>query len=68
MVRPQRFSSIEYFLASDEMGIPATRARSMACSRDIASSRTGASTPSSGPSAANEASNRTWSLPFPVQP
>jgi hypothetical protein len=68
MVRPHRFSSTEYVLASEEMGIPQVRAISSDSSRDRAVSRTGAITSRSGPSAANVVSNRTWSFPLPVHP
>ena len=43
-------------------------ANSMALSRVMPESRTGAFTLSSGARAASPTSNRTWSLPLPVQP
>ena len=68
IVRPQRFSSTEYVLASSAIGIDQRAACARAWSRDIAASRTGAMISRSGARAAKVVSNRTWSFPFPVHP
>ena len=50
------------------IGRPFSSANAIALSRVMPESRTGASTLSSGARAAMPTSNRTWSLPLPVQP
>ena len=67
--RPQTFWSIEYgecLVVS--IGRSWSSAYWMAFSRVHAKSRTGARHRSSGASAWMPTSNRTWSLPLPVQP
>jgi hypothetical protein len=67
--RPQTFWSIEY---GDRLLVSIGRSWSsaywIAFSRVHAKSRTGAMHRSSGASAWMPTSNRTWSLPLPVQP
>ena len=48
--------------------MPHSSASTSAFSRGMFASRMGASTSRSGASTPNDTSNRTWSLPFPVQP
>ena len=50
------------------IGRPFSSANAIALSRVMPESRTGASTLRSGASAPMPTSNRTWSLPLPVQP
>ena len=67
-VLPQRFSSTEYELTIEASGMPHSSASTNAFSRGMFASRIGASTSRSGASTPNDTSNRTWSLPLPVQP
>ena len=63
------FSSTEYGLSSETvMGIPKRAAYSMESCRVKPHTRTGARTSRSGASVRRLTSNRTWSLPLPVQP
>lgn len=55
-------------LADTSIGRPFSSANAMALSRVQAKSRAGAMTFRPGSSADRPASNRTWSLPLPVQP
>ncbi len=48
--------------------MPHSSASTSAFSRGMFASRIGASTSRSGASTPNDTSNRTWSLPLPVQP
>src|SRR5438094_894407 len=67
--RPHKFSSVEYGdcdVAGTSM--PCFCAYSISSSRFMPHSLTGATTSRSGASAAVATSNRTWSLPLPVQP
>ena len=67
--RPQTFWSIEYGdLCVTSIGRPFSCAYRIALFRVHAKSRAGATTLRCGASAAMPASNRTWSLPLPVQP
>ena len=69
IARPKRLSSIEYgdsCFAST--GIPRASAYAISSSRDQMRSRSGAITRTPGKRALNASSNRSWSLPFPVQP
>ena len=67
--RPHRFWSTEYGdRAVWSIGSPLAVANSIALSLVIPESRTGANTLSSGARLASPTSNRTWSLPLPVQP
>ena len=50
------------------IGRPLSAAKAMALSLVMPESLTGASTVSPGCRLASPTSNRTWSLPFPVQP
>ncbi len=56
----------DFFVTS--IGRLFSSAKAIALSRDIPESRTGASTFRCGARAPMPTSNRTWSLPFPVQP
>ena len=68
-LRPQTFWSIEYGEREvTSIGSPFSAANAIALSLVMPESLTGAKTRTSGASAARPASNRTWSLPLPVQP
>jgi len=67
--RPQRFSSMLYGDSTvTGTGMPRAFAHSISSSLVIFHSRIGAMISSVGSSAAVATSNRTWSLPLPVQP
>src|SRR5205085_71120 len=69
IARPHMFSSIEYSFSFDaEIGISHLSASSMQSARVSPHTRTGAMTARSGARMRDETSNRTWSLPLPVQP
>ncbi len=67
-MRPQRFWSTEYVVATVGIGIPHSSASARAFSRAMPASRIGATIVRSGASTENDTSNRTWSLPLPVHP
>jgi hypothetical protein len=69
IARPHMFSSIEYsFSTVASIGISHLPASSTQSARVSPHTRTGASTSRSGASTRDDTSNRTWSLPLPVQP